>query len=66
MDRGAVEADFFRSHEPWSSIDKDKAGIKSLRLRLKEVHSSLVKRVFPKVSNCTTRIGRTDSDLHRR
>jgi hypothetical protein len=49
MDRGALEADFFRSHEPWSSIGKDKAGINSLRLRLKEVHSSLVKRVFPKV-----------------
>jgi hypothetical protein len=59
MDRGTLEADFFR-------IEKDKAGINSLRLRLKEIHSSLVKRVFPKVNGCTTRIDRTDSDFHRR
>ena len=52
VDRGALEADLFRSVEPWSSVDKEKAGINSLRLRLKEVHSTLVKRVFPKVSDC--------------
>ncbi|KAK6401745.1 hypothetical protein LTR95_019149 [Oleoguttula sp. CCFEE 5521] len=49
MDRGVLEADFFRSCVPWSSVDKDKVGIDSLRLRLKGVHSSLVKTEFPRV-----------------
>nr|OQO32491.1 hypothetical protein B0A51_00900 [Rachicladosporium sp. CCFEE 5018] len=48
MDRGVLEADFFRSCVPWSSVDKDKVGVDSLRLRLKEVHSSLVKTEFPR------------------
>lgn len=51
LDRSDLEADFFRSHEPWSSIEKDKVGVDALRLRLKEVLSSLVKREFPKVGD---------------
>lgn len=49
-DRGDLEADFFRSTSPWRSIEKDKVGIDSLRLRIKEVLSTLVKKEFPKVS----------------
>ncbi|OQN95383.1 hypothetical protein B0A48_18618 [Cryoendolithus antarcticus] len=49
IDRNVLEADFFRSCVPWSSVDKDKVGVDSLRLRLKEVHSSLVKTEFPRV-----------------
>lgn len=49
MDRGDLEAGFFRSSKPWSSIEKGKVGIDSLRLRIKEVLSSLVKKEFPKV-----------------
>jgi hypothetical protein len=49
MDRGDLEAAFFRSSTPWSSIEKGKVGIDSLRLRIKEVLSSLVKKEFPKV-----------------
>jgi hypothetical protein len=49
MDRGDLEAAFFRSLTPWSSIEKEKVGIDSLRLRIKEVLSSLVKKEFPKV-----------------
>ncbi|KAF2023591.1 dynamin GTPase [Setomelanomma holmii] len=49
MDRGDLEAAFFRSSAPWSSIEKGKVGIDSLRLRIKEVLSSLVKKEFPKV-----------------
>ncbi|KXS94723.1 hypothetical protein AC579_9202 [Pseudocercospora musae] len=49
IDRGGLEAAFFRSSVPWSSIEKDKVGIDSLRVRIKEVLSSLVKREFPKV-----------------
>jgi hypothetical protein len=50
MNRGDLEAAFFRYSAPWSSIDKGKVGIDSLRLRIKEVLSSLVKKEFPKVS----------------
>ncbi|KAG9379929.1 Interferon-induced GTP-binding protein mx2 [Pyrenophora tritici-repentis] len=49
MDRGDLEAAFFRSSAPWSSIEKGKIGIDSLRLRVKEVLSSLVKKECPKV-----------------
>lgn len=50
LDRGALERDFFRSHLPWSGINKDRVGIRSLRLRLQEVLCSLVKAEFSKVS----------------
>jgi hypothetical protein len=49
IDRGDLEADFFRTSTPWSSIQKGKVGIDSLRLRIKEVLSLLVKNEFPKV-----------------
>lgn len=49
LDRNALEAEFFRSQAPWSKIDKDKVGIDSLRVRLKEVLASRVKKEFPKV-----------------
>lgn len=49
IDRDDLETSFFRSSTPWSSIDKRKVGINSLRLRIKEVLSSLVKKEFPKV-----------------
>lgn len=52
VDRGGLEAAFFRSSAPWSSIEKGKVGIDSLRVRIKEVLSSLVKREFPKVGTC--------------
>ncbi len=50
LDRSDLEAQLFRSNAPWNSIERDKIGIHSLRIRLKEVLSSLVKREFPKVS----------------
>jgi hypothetical protein len=49
MDRGDLEAAFFRSSVPWNSIEKGKFGIHSLRLRIKDVLSSLFKKEFPKV-----------------
>lgn len=54
LDRGELEVEFFRSCAPWSSIEKDKVGVDSLRVRLKEVLSSLVKREFPKVRHRPT------------
>lgn len=49
VDRQQLEADFFRSCAPWKSISADKVGIESLRDRLKEVLSSLIRKEFPKV-----------------
>jgi len=54
VDRNNLESDFFRSRVPWNSIDKDKVGVDALRLRLKEVLSSLVKKEFPKVRRWPT------------
>lgn len=51
IDRSSLEDNFFRACEPWSSVDKEKTGINALRVRLKEVHSTLVKKVFPKASD---------------
>lgn len=49
LDRSALEKDFFRSHSPWNELDKDKVGVDTLRVRLKEIISYLVKGEFPKV-----------------
>jgi len=53
FDRGALELEFFSSVAPWKTIDAEKKGIESLRDRLKEVLSSLVKQEFPKVRACS-------------
>jgi len=49
VDRQHLIADFFRSCAPWRSTSADKARIKSLRDRLKEVLSALVRQEVPKV-----------------
>jgi hypothetical protein len=49
VDRGSLKAAFFRSSTPWSSIEKGKVSVDSLRLRIKDVLSLLVKKEFPKV-----------------
>jgi hypothetical protein len=49
LDRNTLEKDFFHNKAPWSDLDSDKVGVDNLRIRLKDVISSLVKRVFPKV-----------------
>ncbi|KYG40858.1 hypothetical protein M433DRAFT_8419 [Acidomyces richmondensis BFW] len=55
LDRSSLELAFFRSANPWNNISEDKVGIESLRERLKEVLSSLVKREFPKVQHEITK-----------
>ena len=50
LDRSALESEFFASVVPWKAIDADKKGIESLRDRLKEILSNLVKQEFPKVN----------------
>lgn len=48
-DRRRQEQDFFRK-SPWNCLDEDSWGIESLRFRLKEVLSALVRRSFIDVS----------------
>lgn len=49
LDRDGHESTFFRSQAPWNTVDTEKVGVDSLRVRLNEVLSSLVKKEFPKV-----------------
>jgi len=51
VDRDAAEAKFFNTITPWSKLDKDKVGVTSLKLRLREVLAGHVRREFPKVSS---------------
>ena len=49
LDRQALEMEFFRTRAPWQTIETDRAGIESLRDRLKDILCGLVGREFPKV-----------------
>ncbi|KAK1807768.1 hypothetical protein LTR12_017883 [Friedmanniomyces endolithicus] len=49
INRHELELNFFRTKSPWNDIAEDQVGIKSLRSRLKDVLSSLVRREFPRV-----------------
>jgi hypothetical protein len=49
VDREAIETAFFRDSVPWNTIEKDRVGIGSLRLRLQEILASNIRREFPKV-----------------
>ena len=49
LNRQSLEVDFFRSKAPWKTISSENVGIESLRGRLKEVLSILVRQEFPKV-----------------
>lgn len=50
LNRHANELSFFNVKAPWSKLAKEKVGIESLRLRLQDILSDLVRREFPKVS----------------
>lgn len=49
FDRQRQETEFFKSQRPWNSLDVESVGIESLRLRLKNVLSGLVRKEFTKV-----------------
>ncbi|KAL8855201.1 MAG: hypothetical protein Q9221_000107 [Calogaya cf. arnoldii] len=46
FDRHASEEAFFRNEEIWSQVDKEKVGIDSLRLRLVELLTAIVRKEF--------------------
>ncbi|KAL8632216.1 hypothetical protein Q9189_002005 [Teloschistes chrysophthalmus] len=52
FDRHASEAAFFKNEAPWSKLpDKDRVGIASLRLRLVELLTEIVRREFNHVQS---------------
>ena len=51
--RDIEEDTFFAKTAPWSSVDKDKVGVKSLEIRLQDILATHIKREFPSVSNAT-------------
>jgi hypothetical protein len=54
LDRHQVELNFFNSQAPWNKLAKEKVGIESLRIRLQDILSELVRQEFPKVSELNT------------
>ena len=50
LNRHELELSFFNMKVPWSKLAKEKVGIESLRLRLQDILSDLVRREFPKVN----------------
>lgn len=50
VDRDALETIFFRDTMPWSSIDSERVGINSLRVRLQQLLTVQIRREFPKAS----------------
>ena len=49
LSRHSLELNFFNTKAPWNKLAKEKVGIESLRLRLQDILSDLVRREFPKV-----------------
>lgn len=46
LDRHAMEAAFFRNEAPWSTLESDRVGVDSLRFRLVELLTEIVRREF--------------------
>ena len=61
--RQSLEESFFRSEVPWNSLDKDKVGIKALRIRLQDVLATHIRREFPKVGYRSKNTGIANYDL---
>lgn len=51
--RQALGRSFFVQNAPWNSLDKDKVGIESFRVRLQEILADNTRREFPQVSLLT-------------
>lgn len=56
VNRQELEKQFFRTENPWKTLDVDRVGVGFLRDQLKEVLSGLVRREFPKVSSIISEI----------
>lgn len=49
LDRNRLEDDFFNIKDPWNKLEKEKVGIESLRTRIQDVNTGLVRQEFPQV-----------------
>lgn len=49
FDRHASEKNFFKSKEPWASLQKDRIGVGSLQEQLRDILTDMVKKEFPNV-----------------
>lgn len=49
VNRGEIEKAFFRDSAPWNTLEKNRVGIASLRLRLQEILDSNIRCKFPKM-----------------
>ena len=50
LDRQRTEINFFSTKHPWNKVAKERVGTESLRQRLQDILSQLVRQEFPKVS----------------
>lgn len=48
-DRDRIEEKFFKEVAPWSTISKEKIGVRALQSRIQQLLSTHVRREFPKV-----------------
>jgi hypothetical protein len=48
--RESIENEFFHKHSPWNTLDKERVGVASLRVRLQDILATHIRREFPKVS----------------
>ncbi|CAD6586476.1 MAG: hypothetical protein ASARMPRED_002547 [Alectoria sarmentosa] len=51
FDRHASEKNFFKSKEPWTQLKKDCVGVQSLRGRLRDILTEMVRKEFPNVKS---------------
>jgi hypothetical protein len=54
--RDAIEKSFFRDRAPWNTLDKDRVGVETLRMRLQEILASKIRCEFPKVYKFSHRV----------
>lgn len=47
--RHTIETEFFTKTAPWKSLDKEKLGVQTLRIRLQAILEDHIRREFPKV-----------------
>lgn len=67
IDRHSVERAFFRTKAPWCTVDKDRVGTDSLRLRLVELLTEIVRKEFNNVGLlCSSMFAIGSSEAFRR
>ena len=58
-ERNDAEKSFFLSQSPWNAIDKERAGIEALKVRMKELLAETIRRTFPSVKREISKLLKT-------